>query len=274
MSRVFSTIQKYFSFFRIKFIAGLQYRAAAIAGIATQFAWGSLEILVYEAFWRTDPSKFPMERFSLYTYIWLQQALLSMFMLWMFDMEIFSDISSGKVAVDLCRPIDIYSMWFAKNCSLRLSRVVLRCFPIFIVASLLPEPFKFRLPNSITALLLSSFSLIVGFLVLISISMLVYISSFYTIDSRGTRLFIATIGEFCAGGVIPLPFLPENVKNILNLLPFASTQSVPFLIFGGSMTESEAYKAIGIQIFWAFSLITIGRMWMKISLRKVILQGG
>ena len=32
-------MKKYLSFFRIRFIAGLQYRAAAWAGIATQFAW-------------------------------------------------------------------------------------------------------------------------------------------------------------------------------------------------------------------------------------------
>lgn len=31
-------MRKYISFFRIRFINGLQYRAAAYAGIATQFA--------------------------------------------------------------------------------------------------------------------------------------------------------------------------------------------------------------------------------------------
>ncbi len=274
MSSRFSPFQKYFSFFKIRFIAGLQYRAAAVAGIVTQFAWGALEILVYEAFWRTDPTSFPMERSGLYTYIWLQQGLLSMFMLWIFDNEIFSDISSGKIALELCRPVDIYSMWFVKNCSLRLSRAIMRCFPIFIVSALLPEPFAMRLPSDPVMLILSSFSLITGFVVLISISMLVYISSFYTTDSRGVRMVAATVGEFCAGGVIPLPFLPENVKNILNLLPFAATQSTPFLIFGGNLNISESLNAIALQIFWAVLLIVFGRIWMSHALRRVALQGG
>ncbi|AGI39710.1 hypothetical protein Clst_1656 [Thermoclostridium stercorarium subsp. stercorarium DSM 8532] len=35
-------MKKYISFFRIRFINGLQYRSAAYAGIMTQFAWGSM----------------------------------------------------------------------------------------------------------------------------------------------------------------------------------------------------------------------------------------
>lgn len=274
MSTIFSPIQKYWSFFRIRFSAGLQYRAAAIAGIATQFAWGGFEILMFEAFWRTDPTKFPMERSALYTYIWLQQGLLSMFMLWIFDNEIFSAISDGGVALELCRPTDIYTMWFVKNCSMRLSRVVLRCFPIFIVAAMLPEPFSFRLPKDPIILILSVFSLLIGFIVLISISMLVYISAFYTIDSRGTRMVAATIGEFCAGGIIPLPFLPEKIQNIIGLLPFAATQSTPFLIFGGSMDTTETLQALGIQLFWAVTLVFTGKIWMIFAMKRVALQGG
>ena len=274
MNAAFSPFRKYLSFFRIRFSAGLQYRAAAIAGIATQFAWGTLEILMFEAFWRTDPSSFPMERSALYTYIWLQQGLLSMFMLWIYDNEIFTSISSGGVALELCRPADIYTMWFVRNCSMRLSRVILRCFPIFIVAALLPEPFAFRLPREPKILILSAFSLIIGFIVLISISMLVYISAFYTIDSRGTRLVAATIGEFCAGGIIPLPFLPEKVQNIIGLLPFAATQSTPFLIFGGSLDTTESLRALGIQLFWAVTLVFAGKIWMRSAMKRVALQGG
>ena len=33
-------MKKYFSFFWVRFAATLQYRAAAAAGVCTQFAWG------------------------------------------------------------------------------------------------------------------------------------------------------------------------------------------------------------------------------------------
>ena len=40
-------MKKYLSFFRIRCIAGLQYRTAAWAGMATQFAWGGMTILMF-----------------------------------------------------------------------------------------------------------------------------------------------------------------------------------------------------------------------------------
>jgi ABC-2 type transport system ATP-binding protein len=37
-----SYMKKYLALFRIRFVYGLQYRAAALAGVVTQFAWGAL----------------------------------------------------------------------------------------------------------------------------------------------------------------------------------------------------------------------------------------
>ena len=44
-------MKKYWSFFRMRFLGSLQYRAAAWAGIATQFAWGFMQLLMYRAFY-------------------------------------------------------------------------------------------------------------------------------------------------------------------------------------------------------------------------------
>lgn len=57
-------MKKYLSFFRIRFINGLQYRAAAYAGVATQFAWGTLELLAFAAFYPRRPSRIPDGIFS------------------------------------------------------------------------------------------------------------------------------------------------------------------------------------------------------------------
>ena len=269
-----SGIRKYLSFFRIRFTAGLQYRAAALAGVATQFFWGIMEIRMFTAFYRTDPSAFPMGMDAVSSYIWLQQATLTMFMMWIFDTSIFGEIKSGGVAVSLCRPCDIYSMWFAQNVSMRLSRVVMRAIPIFIVTAFLPQPYHISLPDDPVVFRMFLISMLLGFIVVISFSMLIYISTFYTLDERGTRLFVAMITEFCSGAVVPLPFLPDSVRRVLDLLPFASMQSTPFLIWGGSIGKSDALPAIALQLFWAAFLIIVGKLWMRSALKKVVLQGG
>ena len=134
-------MKKYLSFFRLRFSMGLQYRAAALAGVVTQFAWGFMEIMVFRAFYRADPGAFPMSFSATASYVWLQQAFLALFAAWMMENEIFDTIVSGNVAYELCRPVGIYDMWFARNIAGRLSRAVLRCFPILAIAVFLPEPY-------------------------------------------------------------------------------------------------------------------------------------
>ena len=78
---------------------GLQYRAAAAAGVLTQFTWGFMELLVFRAFYKADASAFPMSFEAVTSYIWLQQAFLALFMAWMMETEIFSSIVDGNIAM-------------------------------------------------------------------------------------------------------------------------------------------------------------------------------
>ena len=267
-------MRKYISFFRIRFIAGLQYRAAAWAGIATQFAWGAMTILMFHAFYQNGSNVFPMEFRALSTYIWLQQALLALFMAWSFDNEIFDAITSGSVAYELCRPCGIYVMWFVKNMALRLARVVLRCVPILLVAAFLPEPFGMTLPVSAEAGFLFLVSLALGFLVMIAFIMLIYISVFYTVSPTGIRALSASVVEFLSGALIPIPFYPEGLQRILNVLPFASMQNTPFLIYTWYLSTGEALERMVLQGLWLMGMVCVGVLLTKRALKKVVIQGG
>ncbi len=267
-------MRKYFSFFRIRFVAGLQYRAAAWAGVATQFAWGGLTILMFRAFYQSGENSFPMEFSALSTYIWLQQALLAMYMLWFFDNEIFETITSGSIAYELCRPCDLYTMWFVKNMAIRLSRAVLRCLPILLVAVFLPAPYGMSAPESAWAAVLFLISMVLGFLVLIAFSMLIYISAFSTISPMGVRILASSLTEFFAGAVIPIPFFPVWMQNIMNALPFAAMQSTPFLIYTGYLQGAQVWQGLAVQVIWLVVLVSIAKLLMGSALKRVVVQGG
>lgn len=155
-------MKKYWSFFRIRFLCGLQYRAAALAGIATQFAWGGMNVLLFWAFYNSDPSVFPMGFSQTSCYIWLQQAFMTLLFLWFLDNEIFENIRTGNIAYELARPMDLYNMWFVKNAAARLSRAVLRCLPILCVAAFLPYPYGLALPADPAAFVLFLATLFLG----------------------------------------------------------------------------------------------------------------
>ena len=267
-------MKKYLSFFRIRFIAGLQYRAAAWAGISTQFFWGLMTILMFRAFYMSSADNFPMEFSDLSSYIWMQQAFLAMFMGWFFDKEILESITSGNIAYELCRPCDLYAMWFTKNMAIRLSRTLLRCVPILAVAVFLPHPYGLTFPPDIFSWVMFFVSCILGFLVLISFSMLIYISSFFTVSPVGIRILAISVVEFFTGALIPIPFFPEYLQRIMYALPFASMQNTPFLIYTGYMDKPEALKAMLLQLIWLAVLVSFGYLLMKKALKKVVVQGG
>ncbi len=267
-------MKKYTSFFRLRFSMGLQYRTAAAAGIVTQFFWGIMEILVYRAFYEVDAAAFPMSFEAVVTYIWLQQAFLAVFGAWIIEGEIFESIRNGNIAYELCRPVSIYQMWFSRSVANRTSKALLRCVPILAVAVLLPAPYGLRFPASWLHGVLFLLTLLLGLLVIVAFTMLVYITTFYTLSPDGVRIFFVSTVEFFAGAVIPLPFFPEKLRYIMELLPFAAMQNVPLRIYSGSMTGAEMRRAVCLQIFWLTALVGVGWRLCRRAERKVLVQGG
>lgn len=267
-------MKKYLSFFRLRFVMGLQYRVAALAGIVTQFFWGLMEIMIFRAFYRTDASAFPMTLSATSSYIWLQQAFLAFFTAWMMENEIFDSIVNGNIAYELCRPVSIYNMWFARSIANRLSRSVLRCFPILIVAAFIPYPYGIAAPASPISFALFLITLILGLMVMVSFCMLIYILTFFTVSPQGLRILFNSSVEFFSGALIPLPFFPEKIRSVMELLPFASMQNVPLRIYSGSMSHSEIEKAIVLQIFWLIVITLVGKILCKTAEKRVTVQGG
>lgn len=267
-------ILKYLTFFRIQFSGGLQYRAAAFGGMVTQFAWGCMNILLFKAFYSENSSAFPMTFEALTSYIWLQQAFLALFMLWFWDREIFNMIKNGDVAYELVRPLSLYHMWFTKHAANRFVKTCLRCIPILIFGFLLPSPYGISLPGDAVSFVLFLLTLFLGFIVVCSFCMLIYIATFYTLNPAGVAILVLSMTELLTGAIIPLPFFPESVRKIIEVTPFAAMQNLPFRIYSGDIYGSEILKGILLQIFWLVVLITFGKWWMKRTLRKVIVQGG
>lgn len=264
-------MRKYISFFRLRFIDGLQYRTAAYSGIACQFFWGSMRILMFLAFYKANLSKFPMGFEQLSSYIWLQQAFFALFSIWTVENDIFDCILNGNIAYELCRPIDLYNMWFTKIISNRVSKTVLRCMPILIIAFILPKPYSISIPKNLFMFLIS---MLLSLLIVVSFNIIIYILSFFTLSPSGIRIVSTSLVEFLSGAIIPIPFLPDKVRIFVELLPFASMQNVPFRIYSGNISGSQLIFSILLQIFWLFALIILGKLIMSKALKCVIVQGG
>lgn len=265
-------MKTYAALFRMRFINGLQYRAAALAGLATQFAWGFMEILAFSAFYRANPAAFPMAFSHLVSYIWIQQAFLALFAPWGTGGNAVETIVSGNIAYDLARPMDIYNRWFFEMIADRVSRTALRCAPVLVVAFILPEPFRMTLPPDFFQFAMFMISAPIAMLAVTAYCLIDSVSTFYTM-SRYNVIFVI-LADFLAGGYVPIPFFPESFKKIAELLPFAAMQNMPLRIYSGDITGIDAIRGILLQVFWVAAMMILGKLLMKHSLKRVVTQGG
>jgi ABC-2 type transport system permease protein len=267
-------MKQYPAMFKLKLIEGMQYRAAAWAGISTQFFWGFMLIMVYQAFYRSSAEPQPLNFKQLVAMLWLNQAFLALIMVWWQDNDLLDSITNGHVVYELCRPYDMYSFWFARLIGTRLSRVALRFLPILVIAFLLPEPYRMSLPASWDAFALFILSMVLSLLLVSALSMFVYVLTFITLSSSGAKLLVAGLQEFLGGAYIAIPLMPKWLQIVCNFFPFRYMSDLPFRIYSGNIIGSGAYTQICAQAAWIVGLILLGRLSFSRIARRIVIQGG
>ena len=130
------------------------------------------------------------------------------------------------------------------------------------------------LPPDFGQLFLFLLSTVLALGVVVAFSMLMYISLFYTLSPMGVRIIVAVLSDFLAGATVPLPFFPEPIRAVVELLPFAAMQNMPLRIYSGNIAGTDALSGIVLQILWLVVLLFVGRLLMSRALKKVIVQGG
>lgn len=265
----------YISYFKLKFITGLTYRSAALAGIATQFFFGFVYIMVYIAFFESPSSStLPMQLPQLVTYIWLNQTFFALINQFYKDNELFDLVKTGNISYELSRPKNIYFMWYFKILGQRLAMVVLRCLPLLIVGLCLPNPYRLQLPLDMSHFIVFILTLIVGSLLSTAVVTLYPIITLRTLNEKGIVNIIIVLADILSGLVIPIPFFPDFLKTISNILPFQYISDLPFRIYSGNIALSVGLNGLKMQIIWLIILIVLGYIILKNSLKRVEVQGG
>ena len=267
-------MNQYLAFFRIKFIAGLQYRAAAIAGILTQFFFGFVFIMVYYAFYKSNNSTGPMEWQALVSYIWLQQAFYSLTYVFHKEKDIVKMIKDGNVAYELCRPGNLFFKWYARILASKLTGGSLKFLPVILVGVILPYPFNLTLPPTFLHFLAFIITLLISTFLITSIISLLHLFMLYTIDADGILKIFRVIADLFSGGIVPILFLPNFLQKISNFLPFQYIGDIPYRLYTGSISLNSFGSIVIIQVFWTILFLIIGHVLSKKICKKLVIQGG
>src|SRR5215470_10102892 len=199
------SMKAYLAILSSRFLALLQYRAAAIAGVGTQLFFGLVRVMIFDGFYRSSSSPQPMTVDQVVTYIWLGQAML---LLAMFDVDkdVAAMIRTGNVAYEMTRPLDLYTVWFTRALSGRAAPLLMRSIPIFIVSGLF---LGLKAPASLSAGFLFVLSTCAGLVLAASLVALLTAGLFWTISGEGLNRLAVPAIFFLSGIVIPLPLFPS-----------------------------------------------------------------
>ena len=276
--RVDTRAARYAALASMRLRAILQYRAAALAAVATQLFWGLLRFMILDGFYRSDPSASDFTTVHLASYVWLGQAMFGLFPMNV-DPLASDRIRSGAVAYELLRPLDLYANWAVSVVGWRIGRTALRAMPLLLFAAVvLPlvgaRTWALGPPAGAGAAIGFAVAIALGVLTGMAVTLLGQTVMLWTLSSTGWNAILPLAAWICSGMVVPLPYLPHWAQAVLELLPFAGLIDTPFRIYSGHLAGSEALRALLVQAAWVVALVAAGHRLMAVGIRKVVIQGG
>ncbi len=252
------------------FQKNLAYRAANLAGIATNIFFGAVYVLIYRALFsgRGEVGGFTVN--DTVTYAVIAQSLL-MVMSAFGNRELSQAIVTGTIAVDLARPIDFYRYWAAMDMGRAVYYFFFRGVPTFLLGALL---FGVERPASLENWLLFFAAMILGMLVSFAFRFVTNSFAFWTSDARGVLYLTNTVIMFFSGFIVPLNFFPPWLKAIADALPFRGLAQMPINVYLGKLEGSGLMSFALQQLAWLIALTVIGRFILTRMVRRVTLAGG
>jgi ABC-2 type transport system permease protein len=247
------------------------YRAATLAGLFTNSVFGLLRAYVLLALLAARPLVGGYDASDAVTYVWLTQGLIMVTYIWGWD-ELARRIVSGDLVIDLGRPIDLQGAWLASDLGRALYHGLARGIAPFLFGELFFRNLRF--PIGLAGWLGFGASLVLAVAVSFGARFIVNLAAFWLLDVRGIVNVAGMFWTFLAGFVIPLSFLPEGLRQVVEALPFAAMIQVPIDVFLGKHQGLDLLSALAFQAAWALVLLAVGRLILAAGVRRLVVQGG
>jgi len=256
----------------------LQYRGAALGGLVTQIFFGLTRIMVFEGFYRSATVAPPMDFRQAVAYVWLGQATLTLIP-WNTDPEIREQVRAGTVVYELCRPLDLYAVWYARAVAWRSAPMLLRLVPMFVIVILvLPAiglgEFALTLPSGIGGGSAWLVALAGALLISAALTTIIHVGLLWTLGQEGVSVIFFSLVSFCGGLVFPIPLFPAWAQTVLMALPFSGPLDLPARLYTGVLAPADLLWVLGHQLGWTGVLAALGRWLLGRQMRRMVIQGG
>lgn len=179
------------------------------------------------------------------------------------------DIRTGTIAVQLVRPLSYPLYRLASNFGEQVVRFAVTLAVAWLIAFALAGPPKHFAQGALAVLLAVPLAFVLDFLGY----MLIGLGAFWLEDTTGPSLIYSRMTMIAGGMLMPLELFPENVRALLNSLPFG------YIICGPARQFVHPDAAVLAQLL-AHQLLWIAIMGAAVAgvyhlaMRRLTLNGG
>ncbi len=255
---------------RRSFRRHLTYRAAAIAGLITNFGFGWLRVSVLLALYDDRPVVEGITQTGLYAYVALTQAVITYLAIFGWY-DLMNSVHTGEVGSDLLKPMGYFQFWLAQDAGRALVALLLRGVVIMLLFSLV---FPMTYPATFAEWLALGTAVILSWLVSFSYRFLISLAAFWTPNARGIGRFAYISAMFFSGFLMPLRLYPDWLQAVAQWTPFPHMLNTVVEIYLGILQGPALWQALLMQLVWAVGLAVLGQILLRTAVRRLVILGG
>ena len=186
-----------------------------------------------------------------------------------------SQIQSGAISVQLLRPWEYINALLFEDLGTIIGNLLSSGVVLFISAKLL---FDMQIPP-VANIILFLISAFLGFMLLFLVKILVAMVCFWVIEASSLLILISTVIDLLSGQFLPTWMMPEWLEKIMNALPFIWIYQKPISVYLGGGGDSgvaavDYYQILLLQAGWIIGLYILVRLFWRIAVKKLSVQGG
>lgn len=265
-------LKKYLTLTRAGIIETLQFRLSFVVMVAGNLLYLIVVYFLWKAIYASAGTDIVngMTFTDTLIYLVLATALfnfMEMYTVW----EIGRNIQSGKIVLDLLKPMDYRKYLFWSYSGSFVTQFFLTFLPTFIAVSVVTGG---AIPIGVN-LLYFIISVIMAVSINYSIDFLVGTVCLYTESIWGINIMKQVIVLLLSGATIPLAFFPDSLRTVMYYLPFQSIYNAPLsILLDGQPQLQTVLVTLGTQLFWCIAMFILSKLFWKVSLRQITVNGG
>ncbi len=265
-------LKKYLTLTRAGIIEALQFRLSFVVMVIGNLLYLIVVYFLWKAIYASAGTDVVngMTFTDTLIYLVLATALfnfMEMYTVW----EIGRNIQSGKIVLDLLKPMEYRKYLFWSYSGAFVTQFFLTFLPTFIAVAVVTHG---AIPMGIN-LLYFVVSVVMAVSINYSIDYIVGTICLYTESIWGINIMKQVIVLLLSGATIPIAFFPETLRNIVRFLPFQSIYNAPLsLLLNGSPGTETVLTTLGTQLIWCIVMLAISKAFWKASLRQITVNGG